>query len=523
MSYLVLARKWRPQTFDDVVGQEHITKTLRKGIESGRIAHAYLFTGPRGVGKTTTARILAKALNCQSSDAPTPTPCNKCVSCIEITEGRSPDVTEMDGASHRGIDDARDLQANIQYATVGRYKVIIIDEVHMLTREAFNSLLKTLEEPPDNVVFVFATTEPNAVPLTIMSRCQRFDFRLINPKKISEQIGKIAAAENFSITAEAADFIALRAEGSMRDALSMLDQVFAAEAEEEISVEVVMKFLGVVPTQAFQKIAEALGRKDPKSALDELSGLLEGGIDPLQIGKGLVEHFRNVLIAKSNALPADYPNRNLYDEIAKQHDLRDLLRIVKILSDKYTTMRRSDTPRYIIEEALIYLSLLDEVVDIGALLAGTAPGGELPLEKIKGKSAPTKTSNFSTTEENRNIKPDISIADSSLPPEKKFIEALGQKRKPLATLLNKNTEIKFDDGRILIKFPDSMETMREEIVINPETMKLLEDTARSALGNIITVELLKDVAKKEGAKNTSDTGIPEDVGKVLSLFDAKLQ
>ncbi|MCD6417368.1 DNA polymerase III subunit gamma/tau [bacterium] len=522
MSYLVLARKWRPQTFDDVVGQEHITKTLRRSIETGRIAHAYLFTGPRGVGKTTTARILAKALNCLSYDAPTPTPCNKCTSCIEITEGRSPDVTEMDGASHRGIDDARDLQANIQYATVGRYKVIIIDEVHMLTREAFNALLKTLEEPPANVVFIFATTEPNAVPLTIMSRCQRFDFRLINPKKISQQIIKIAEAEGFSITDEASDFIALRAEGSMRDALSMLDQIFAAEPDEEITVETVMKFLGVVPTEAFQKIAEAIEEKDTKSALDELSSLLEGGIDPLQVGKGLVEHFRNVLIAKSNALPQDYPNYSLYEEIAKKHNLRDLLRIVKVLSDKYSAMRRSDTPRYILEEALIYLSLLDEVVDIKALLSNATSSGELPLENRKTKSNETRNIE-KLTESYKPQQIDEQLANSSLSPEEKFIEALKQKRKPLATLLDKNTTIKFDDGRILIKFPKTMETVREEILVNSEMMKLLRDAADSVLENVVSVELLKDVPKKQSETNSNDATVPENVEKILSLFEAKLE
>src|SRR5512135_1685968 len=223
MSYQVLARKWRPQVFEEVVGQEHITRTLQNAITSGRLAHAFLFSGPRGVGKTTTARILAKALNC--AEGPTPTPCGKCNSCVETAAGTSVDVIEIDGASNRGIEHIRELREAVKYAPVGgKNKVYVIDEVHMLTNEAFNALLKTLEEPPPQVIFIFATTEPQKIPATIHSRCQRYDFRRIVPEQICSRLEHICKQEKVAFEKAALMLIARKAEGSMRDALSLLDQ-----------------------------------------------------------------------------------------------------------------------------------------------------------------------------------------------------------------------------------------------------------------------------------------------------------
>ncbi len=231
MEYLVLARKFRPQYFEEVVGQEHVVKTLKNAISQGRVAHAFLFAGPRGIGKTSVARILAKSLNCEKG--PTPTPCGECANCKEITDGRSLDVREIDGASNRGIDEIRELRENVKFApAASKYKVYIIDEVHMLTREAFNALLKTLEEPPAHVIFIFATTESHKVPATIMSRCQCYDFRRISLKEIIANLGKIAAAEGIQVSKSALGWIAEAGDGSMRDAQSVFDQVISYAGKE---------------------------------------------------------------------------------------------------------------------------------------------------------------------------------------------------------------------------------------------------------------------------------------------------
>jgi len=245
MSYLVLARKYRPQTFEDVVKQDHVTQTLTNAISSGRVAHAILFSGPRGTGKTTIARILAKALNCEKG--PTSTPCNICQSCKEITSGGSVDVFEIDGASNNGVDHIRDLRENVKYMPAhSKYKIYIIDEVHMLSTAAFNALLKTLEEPPPHILFLFATTEPHKIPITILSRCQRHDLRRISIGDVSEHMAKLCSKEKINISAESLDIIARESGGSMRDALSLLDQVMVCSSESEISHNHVLNILGII-------------------------------------------------------------------------------------------------------------------------------------------------------------------------------------------------------------------------------------------------------------------------------------
>ena len=256
MSYIVFARKWRPQNFDEVIGQEHVTKTLKNAFNSGRIAHAYIFSGPRGIGKTSTARILAKALNCQKDISTNP--CNKCSTCSEIAKGTNLDVLEIDGASNRGIDEVRQLRENIKFSpTSSRYKIYIIDEVHMLTIEAFNALLKTLEEPPAHVKFIFATTQPHKVPSTILSRCQRFDFRRIPIVQIVQKLKEISKAEHIKIDEKVLVAIAKACEGSLRDAESILDQL-TSYGRDTISLKDVSSVLGLIEQDVLFEFAKKI-------------------------------------------------------------------------------------------------------------------------------------------------------------------------------------------------------------------------------------------------------------------------
>jgi DNA polymerase-3 subunit gamma/tau len=296
LEYLVLARKFRPQTFDDVAGQEPVVRTLVNAIGQGRIGHAFLFSGPRGVGKTSVARILAKSLNCEQG--PTATPCNKCANCKEITDGNSMDVREIDGASNRGIDEIRELRENVKFApAASKYKIYIIDEVHMLTREAFNALLKTLEEPPGHVIFIFATTENHKVPATILSRCQCYDFRRISLSEIAANLGRLAAAEGITVSPTALSWIAEAGDGSMRDAQSIFDQVISY-AGLTISDDDVEDILGLADRKYLYRLSEAIMARNAGVCLMILEEAYLAGIDMKHFYSMLLKHFRNLLLVK---------------------------------------------------------------------------------------------------------------------------------------------------------------------------------------------------------------------------------
>ena len=301
MSYLVLARKWRPQSFADMVGQPHIARVLANAIQRGRIAHCYLFTGVRGVGKTSAARILAKSLNC--TEGPTPTPCNECVRCREINEARSIDVYEIDGASNRGIDEVRQIIENVRYQpAAARFKVYIIDEVHQVTKDAFNALLKTLEEPPAFAKFILATTEVHRLPETILSRCQRFDFRRIGVRDIHERLRRIADAEALEITDGALTLLSRAAQGSMRDAQSLLEQVLSfVDPEGEggaVDEPLLRDVLGVAERRVLHEISAAVIAGDPAGCLQRVAETAASGVDLAALSRDLVEHFRNLLVAR---------------------------------------------------------------------------------------------------------------------------------------------------------------------------------------------------------------------------------
>ena len=297
MAYVALYRKWRPQGFDSLVGQEAVRTALTNALETGRIAHAYLFAGPRGTGKTSTAKILAKAVNCEHG--PTPNPCNKCQNCVRINDGTSMDVFEIDAASNRGIDEIRDLREKVAFAPVnGRYKVYIIDEVHMLTTEAFNALLKTLEEPPPHVIFILATTEPHKIPATIHSRCQRFDFKRVTDSDIVKRLREVADGSGIAADDDALQLIAVQADGGMRDALSLLDQ--CGVMAEHVSAETVRSVLGIVGREALRELVKAVGEGNVPESLELLEALLAGGKDVKQIITELAEYLRAVLLYKAS-------------------------------------------------------------------------------------------------------------------------------------------------------------------------------------------------------------------------------
>ncbi len=294
MSYIVTARKWRPQSFQDVIGQSHVTETLQSAIRQNRVGHAYLFSGPRGVGKSTVARIFAKALNCDCG--PSPEPCNQCSICTDIQAGTSLDILEQDGASHNSVEDVRDLITKIGYHSTCRYKMYIIDEVHMLSKEAFNALLKTLEEPPPDVIFIFATTEPSKVPPTILSRCQRFDFRRLPVKEIAGKLARIAESEQIKIDEGSLLLIAQRATGAMRDAESIFEQLKSSRGDT-ITIEDVARMLGIAGRELYFNIIDRCREHDSRGAIELFTTYYDGGGDLKEFVEGLLEHLRDMLYA----------------------------------------------------------------------------------------------------------------------------------------------------------------------------------------------------------------------------------
>jgi len=367
MTYLIYARKYRPKTFEEMIGQKPVVQTLQNAIKNNRVAQAYIFSGMRGVGKTTAARILAKALNCQHG--PTPTPCNKCEFCKTISEDRSVDVLEIDGASNRGIEEVRSLREGVKYKPIhSRYKVIIIDEVHMLTREAFNALLKTLEEPPPHTIFIFATTEFHKVPATIMSRCQHFEFKKISQKEIINHLVDITQKEKIKISSSGLNLIAEAADGSLRDAQSLLDKSVAFSGEV-IGDEDLKEILGTISRDLLFAFSKTILEEKPDEVFPLVEKIIENGYDLRFFYKELVQHFRNLLLVKSaknpqDLLPLNEEDLNDLKEEANKASEEELLRYLVVLQQGEPGLKFSSHPRIYLEVFLVKLSHFKKITPL---------------------------------------------------------------------------------------------------------------------------------------------------------------
>lgn len=516
MTYLIYARKYRPQTFEEMIGQKPVVQTLQNAIKNDRVAQAYIFSGMRGVGKTTAARILAKALNCQQG--PTPTPCNNCEHCRSINEDRSVDVLEIDGASNRGIDEVRSLREGVKYRPIhSRYKVIIIDEVHMLTREAFNALLKTLEEPPPHTIFIFATTEFHKVPATIKSRCQHFEFKKISHKEIINHLNDISAKEKINITPLGLNLIADAAEGSLRDAQSLLDQAVAFSGEN-ISDDDLKEILGVISRDLLFTFSTAIIQEKPDRIFPLIEDVVDNGYDLRFFYKELIQHFRNLLLITAvekpqELLPLGEEDLKRLKSEAQKSSSEEILRYLVVLQQGEQGIRFSTHPRIFLEVLLVKLChfkkvtpLKDILQELTLMKKGFKTASEAPANPVSSfqeseggereevaSSAPIQESEETRKEERQDFFSEL-------------LDRLQKEKSYLAALLSQFSSYKFkekdtEEGAQILEifFSGGKEFFMDKLL---KEKRVIEDTASDITGSKVDVRILGEVVEDEGKRAT---------------------
>lgn len=570
MSYEVLARKWRPLTFDDVVGQDHITRTLKKAVETNRLSHAYLFAGPRGCGKTSTARILARVINCENLPGDG-NPCNKCESCRAVISGSNLDVMEIDGASHTGVDEVRDLQESIGYVpSQFRNKVYIIDEVHMLSTHAFNALLKTLEEPPPHVYFVFATTAPQKIPDTIKSRCQRHNFKRLEIKEISNQLRVICEAEKVDFDEEGLRLLARKADGSMRDGTSLLDQCITS-SDGNITTDSVRDILGLIDQDKVFAFMESIAAGDPATALRLLSGCVDEGMDLQELCVALLDGYRDLMLLAapgdlSGLLFASKDEVEPLRGVLPKYELPDLVTIVERLCNTTPRLKSAAEPRILLESLLVDLALLDRQVDIRELLAevgSMGSGGDLegrsvakPVRKKNDSASsaprapaieqpPRLDSGSASTASVADWQPGPSpAADRGAGAEtigkqwKEFVAFVRGRKFRLGVSLISGKVYSIDETTLTLNFAKSFEG-HKEYVEQPDNMKLLRELMIEHFGRDIEVVCIvdarpgraRDTGSRAGTRSAPPAadglrGVPEVkkplVKKLIDEFDGEI-
>ena len=541
--YVVVARRYRPQTFGELVGQSQVSEALQNAITTNRVGHAYLFTGARGVGKTSAARIFAKALDCDSG--PTPIPCNRCDICQSVTSGEDVDVLEIDGASNRGIDEIRQLRSNVNVRpSRARFKIYIIDEVHMLTRQAFNALLKTLEEPPEHVKFIFCTTDPEKIPITVLSRCQRFDFSGIRPDDIVDRLRQIAQVEGAQISDEAIQLLARRAAGSMRDSQSLLEQMLAF-GSQQISVDDVHGMLGTACSSRLAQLVEHLASKNTGGALQELDAALNEGVDAGPFLDQLLGHFRDMMVLLEGCGPelllhCPPGETERLAAVARVFGLESTMTATQILDHTAIRMRQSSYPRILLELALVRICRLEDFALISEAISQLQEGAPSRMN-ISGANSPRSSREGVKKKRDNSLAEPGETAPAPSTPQIQLTASTAEQVWKAAVVrftdLTVDNALKFQSAAIVA--PNQLEIFYEKRYTSckifcerPERHKKLEQALQEVTGNKVRLKLRlvepssdqadrpkPAVTRREQMRDASERAL---VRQTIELFDAVL-